>query len=60
MNLGVVPVIPAAPIIVMCRERGGCTLPGWVGWLLHWPGLLALGAGILLLLGASWWWAFRC
>ena len=56
MNLAVVPVVPAAPIIVMCRERG-CTLPGWLAWLLHWPGVLALIAGVLVLGVASWWWA---
>lgn len=58
MNLAVVPVIPAAPIIVMCRRRGGCAAPSWLTWLLHWPGLLVLGGGILLLAAASWWWAY--
>lgn len=58
MHLGVAPVIPAAPVIVMCRERG-CMAPGWLEWLLHWPGVLAFGAGVVLFLVASWWWAYR-
>jgi hypothetical protein len=57
VNLGVVPVIPAAPIIAMCRRRG-CTLPGWLAWLLHWPGLLAFGGGAVLLVALGWWWAY--
>ena len=49
-----------AAIIVMCRRRaGGCPAPSWLEWLLHWPGLLALGAGVLVFLAASWYWVYR-